>query len=138
MTRLQEELSVVTSLIPSAHEDLLQASVDHWECLRPTSQEHEEILASVTTKKLWGKDQKSVIGYSPSFVEAQTQSLLLQIHTAETKLQAMQQALSGSEASHTGRNRSVAEIRSRVDKILNHDHLNQLMTYTLSGRRYMT
>lgn len=138
MKLLQEELYFVTSLIPSAHEDLLQASVDHLECLRPKSQEHEEILAYVTTQKLWGKDQKIVIGYSPSFFEAQTQSLLLQIHKAEIKLQAIQQALSGSEASQTGRSRSVAEIRSRVDKILNHDHLNQLMTYTISGRRYMT
>ena len=138
MKLLPEELACVTSLIPSHQEDLLQASVDPLECLRPTSQEHEEILAYGTTKKLWGTDQKIVIGDSPSFFKAHTQSLLWQIHTAETQLQAIQQALSGAEASQTGRPRSVAEIRSRVDKIVHHDHLHQFMTYTISGRRYMT
>jgi len=138
MTRLQKDVSFVTSLIPSDHEDLLQESVDHLECIRPQSQEHEEILAYVATKQLWGTDQKIVIGYSPSFFEAHTQSLLWQLHKAETKLQAIQQALAGSASSKKGRKPSDAEIRSRVDKILNHDHLHQLITYTIAGGKHLT
>lgn len=136
--RRPEALSCVTSLIPSAHDELLHAAVDQCACLRPTSQDHEEILAAVTTQTRWGTDQKMVIGYRPSFFEAQPQSRRLQIHTADTTLQAMQQALSGAEAAHTGTSRSVAEIRSRVDQRVNPDHLHPLMTYTLSGRRYRT
>jgi len=135
---LQEELYFVTSLVPSHHEDLLQESVDHLECIRPTSQEHEEILAYVTTQQLWGTDQKIVIGYSPSFFEAQTRSLLVQLHKAETKLQAIQQTLSGYESSQKGRKPSVAEIRRRVENVLHHDHLHHLITYTLSDRKHLT
>ena len=138
LNSVQKDLYFVTSLIPAHPEDLLQASVEHLECIRPTSQEHEEILAYVTTKKLWGTDQKIVVGYSPSFFEAQTQALLLQIHTAETRLQTIQHTLSGYASSHKGRHPSVASIRSQIEKVLKHDHLHQLITYTLSGTKPLT
>jgi len=79
-----------------------------------------------------------VIGDSPSFVEAQTRSWLWQLHTAASKLQAIQQTLSGYESSQKGRNPSGAEIRSRVEKVLSHDHVHQLITYTISERKHLT
>jgi len=136
--QLQKDVYFVTSLVPSDHEDLLQASLDHLDCLRPQSQAHEEILAYSTTKELWGQDQQIVIGYSPSFFAAYTQSLLVQIHHAETTLQAIQQTLGASDSSTKRRPPSVTAIRSRIEKVLNHDRLDQFITYTLSGRKALT
>jgi transposase len=137
MTLLQEELYFVTSLVPSDHEDLLQECADQMTCIQPKSKEHEAIWAYVTTKRLWGKDHKIVIGYSPSFFEAQYKSLLKQIHKAETKLREIQKTLSKSDVQRTGRATLVTDIQTQITKVLQHDNLHSLMTYTLSGRRYL-
>jgi transposase len=137
MILLQEDLYFVTSLVPSDHEDLLQECVNQMTCIQPKSKEQEEIWAYVTTKRLWGKDHKIVIGYSPSFFEAQYTSLLKQIHKATTKLQEIQKTLSKSDVQKTGRATLVAEIQTQITKVLQHDNLHSLMTYTLSGRRYL-
>jgi len=136
ITLLQAELYFVTSLIPSDHEDLLQECRDQMACIRPTSHMHEEILAYSTTTQIKGTAYKIVIGYSPSFFEVQTRSLLLQIQKATVKLQQIQQALSRADPSKKGRRPTIAEVRMQVGKILNHDRLNHLISYTISGRRY--
>lgn len=137
MKLLQEELYFVTSLVPSDHEDLLKECVDHMTCIRPKSKEHEEILAYVTTKRIWGKDHKIVIGYSPSFFETQHKSLLIQIHKAETKLREIQKTLSKADTHKTDRVTLVTDIQTKIDKVLHHDNLHSLITHTISGKRYL-
>lgn len=137
ITLLQGELYFVTSLIPSDHENLLQECRDQMACIRPTSTEHEEITTSVTTTQIGGTNYKIVIGYSPSFFEVQTRPLLLQIQKAETILQQIQQALFRAYPSKKGRRPTITEIRTQVEKVLNHDRLNHLISYTISGRKYL-
>ena len=92
MQKIQKELHFVTALPISDHEDLLKLQ-GPMECARAKTKEQDEILAFVATKKIWGKEHKIVIGYSPSFYEAQTKSLYLQIEKAERKLKEIQESL---------------------------------------------
>ncbi len=137
MTRLQKELYFVTSLVPSQHEDLLRACLEQMTCVRPKSKEHDEILAYVTTKRVWGKDHKIVIGYSPSFFEDQHKSLLRQIHKAETKLRELQKTLAKVDTQKMDRATLIAEMHTQIAKVLQHDHLHALIRYTISGRKYL-
>jgi transposase len=137
MTLLQQELYFVTSLVPSNHEDLLQESLDQMTCVRPKSKDHEEILAYVTTKSIWGKTHKIVIGYSPSFFKTQRQSLLKQIDKAETKLRELQKKLSKVDTQKTSRAAVIADMQTQIDKVLQHDNLKTLIPCHISGRKYL-
>jgi len=107
-------------------------------CIRPTSHAHEEIRASVTITQSGGTAYTIVIGYSPSFFEVQTRSVLLQRQKAETTRQHIQQALCRADPAKKGRRPTIAEIRTQVAQVLNHDRLTQLISYTISGRRSPT
>jgi hypothetical protein len=104
--------------------------------IRPTSEDHEAILAYVTSDNIWGQEQKIVIGYRPSYCEAQTTSFLLHIHTAEQKLGELHQLLSTYTTHPKGPRPTRAGIRTRIKQVLKHDNLNRLMSATLSGRTY--
>lgn len=136
MQEIQKQLHFVTSLPISNHEDLLKFH-GPLECVRPRTEEQEEILAFVTTKKIWGKQHKIVIGYSPSFYEAQAKSLWLQIDKVVHKLKEIQEFLHTYYISKRGKKPTIADITSRVSKILKHDNLNQLIPHRILGRRYI-
>jgi len=135
--RLQEELYVVPSLGPSDHEDRLQECRDQRTWIRPKSKAHEAILAYVTTQRLWGKDHKRVIGYSPAFFAAQQTSLLRQRHKAETQRREIQKTLAKVETQKRDRAALVADRQTQIAKVWPHDNLHSLMTHTLSGRKYL-
>lgn len=137
MKLLQKELYFVTSLVPSKHEDLLREGLDQLTCVRPKSKDREEILAYVTTKRVWGKDHKIVIGYSPSFFETQHKSLLRQIRKAETTLQELQKTLAKADIQKTDRATLIADMHIRIAKVLAHDNLHVLIGYTISGRKHL-
>ncbi len=136
MQKIQKELHFVTSLPVSDHQELLKLH-GPMECARAKTREQEEILAFVATKKIWGKQHKIVIGYSPSFYEAQSKSLYLQIEKAEQKLKEIQDSLRRYYTHKKGKKPKIADIRTRVSKILKHDNLNQLISHKISGRRYI-
>ena len=136
MQSIQKELHFVTSLPISDHDDLLKLQ-GPMECARVKTREQEEILAFVTGKKLWGKQHKIVIGFSPSFYDAQSKSLYLQIEKAERKLKEIQESLQRYYVNNQGKKPTIADIRSKVSKILKHDNLNQLIPHKISGKRYI-
>lgn len=137
MTLLQKEVYFVTSLVSSNHKDLLRESLGQMTCVRPKSKEDEEILSYVTTKHIWGKNHKIVIGYSPSFFETQYNSLLKQIDKAETKLRELQKTLSRADTQKTSRAAVMADMQTQIDTVLQHDNLKTLIPYRLSGRKYL-
>ena len=140
MHRVQKELYFVTSLVSSEHKPLLEECLAHgpMRCIRPKTKDQDEILAYVTRYTLWGQEHKIVIGYSPSFFEAQKNSLLLQLRKAEQKLSEIQQMLSTYKTHKRGSKPTLADLRTRIDHLLKHDRLNQLISYTLSGTKYIT